>query len=432
MFVECQNKIGSRIAGKDLVARRGRPPLVMGDTDGNLMRRVGLTIAGCSREIHWSGSILFGLAVIPLFIAAQLPLAVNWSRFFSIFWIGLATRALFTAALLFVIGFPLETTLKPMWLRYKGQPFRIVFFSLFAVAMFWEFRFQLGFMVIVDAIALSELTDRTEGYLPRIRKLVASTLIPALYLFFALVMVFSYNDLIAAIKSPAAYDWFFLKLDSYVVPFASVSQLAHLATTKFPISILNAAEFIYYGMFGQIGATLIILAIYSGKKQSLRYVGTVLTAYYIAIIIFFLLPSMGPFYTCPTHFAEFPKTLETYAIHQNAIMKARLLATHKELNRVDTDFFIAFPCLHIAQPLIVLWFLRRWKRIAFCLILFDLVLVPAILLLEWHYFVDVIAGVAVAALAIALNRGMDRTGRFRRETILTADYETEAAELSAV
>src|SRR5207248_4485362 len=130
-----------------------------------------------------------------------------------------------------------------------------------------------------------------------------------------------------------------------------------LAATEFPISILNAAEFIYYGMFGQIGAALIILALYSGKKQSLRYVGTMLTAYYIAIIIFFLLPSMGPFYTCRTHFAEFPKILETYAIHQNAIMKAQLLATHKELNRVDTDFFIAFPCLHIAQPLIVLWFL---------------------------------------------------------------------------
>src|SRR5207248_8013754 len=139
-----------------------------------------------------------------------------------------------------VIGFPLETTLKPMWLRYKRQPLRIVFFSLFALAMLWEFRLQLGLMVIVDAIALSELTDRTEGYLPRIHRLVASTLIPAMYLFFGLVMVFSYNDLIAAIKSPSAYDWFFLKLASYLCPLAGVSSVLHLSGHVTTIATSNS------------------------------------------------------------------------------------------------------------------------------------------------------------------------------------------------
>src|SRR5436309_15572469 len=108
------------------------------------MRRVGLTIARYSREIHWFLSILFGLAVVPLFIAAKLPLAVNWSRFFSIFWIGLATRAVFTAALLFVIGFPRDTTLKPMLLRYKRHALSMLFFMQFALAKLWEFRLRLG------------------------------------------------------------------------------------------------------------------------------------------------------------------------------------------------------------------------------------------------------------------------------------------------
>jgi hypothetical protein len=38
-------------------------------------------------------------------------------------------------------------------------------------------------------------------------------------------------------------------------------------------------------------------------------------------------------------------------------------------------------------------------------LLYDVVLIPAILLLEWHYVVDLLGGVVVAALAIALNRG---------------------------
>ena len=58
--------------------------------------------------------------------------------------------------------------------------------------------------------------------------------------------------------------------------------------------------------------------------------------------------------------------------------------------------------MHIAQPLVVLWFLRRWKRIAYTLVAYDIVLVPAILLLEWHYLTDVIGGMIVAGIAIWL------------------------------
>jgi hypothetical protein len=92
--------------------------------------------------------------------------------------------------------------------------------------------------------------------------------------------------------------------------------------------------------------------------------------------------------------------------------KAQLLTTNRSLSQVDTDYFVAFPCLHIAQPLIVIWFLRRWKRIVIFLIAYDLLLIPSILLLEWHYVVDLIGGVAVASMAIWLNerRANNATG----------------------
>src|SRR5437867_8586403 len=103
------------------------------------------------------------------------------------------------------------------------------------------------------------------------------------------------------------------------------------------------------------------------------------------------------------HFSRFPESM-TYSIQDYLLSKARLLWDHKGISSVSADFYISFPCMHIAQPLIVLWFLRRWKRIVFCLVLYDIVLIPAILLLEWHYVVDLLGGILIAVLAIVLNR----------------------------
>jgi len=56
--------------------------------------------------------------------------------------------------------------------------------------------------------------------------------------------------------------------------------------------------------------------------------------------------------------------------------------------------------MHITQPLIVLWFLRSYRRILVVLAVYDLCLIPTILLLEWHYAVDILGGILIAAFAI--------------------------------
>ena len=58
--------------------------------------------------------------------------------------------------------------------------------------------------------------------------------------------------------------------------------------------------------------------------------------------------------------------------------------------------------MHVVQPLIVIWFLRRWRRMVIALAAYDVLLVAAIIMLEWHYVIDIIAGVFVAALAIVI------------------------------
>lgn len=377
-------------------------------------------------EFHWIATCLFAALVVPLFLAAKLPLSVNWPRLVSIFWVGLSLHSVAFAVLLMVIGFPIHQTLGPVWTHYKAQKPRLVFFVIFAIIMILQFGLLSGFVLIVLAVVLGELVDRTRGDLNAIVNLVKPLLVPSVYLFLGLVMVFAYNDLIATVKNPSAYDWLYLKMDSYLLGGSSVSAIAHSLIRRMPSSAVWS-EVIYYGMFNQIGAALIVLAIYAGSKEAARYVGTLLTAYYLGLILFFLWPSMGPFYTCPGHFSEFPNFLRTYGSQLGMAQKAQLLATNRSLSQVDTDYFVAFPCLHIAQPLIVAWFLRKWKRIVVFLLAYDALLIPAILLLEWHYFVDIVGGVAVAALAIALNR-QAKTG-ILTENVLPLRADTVNAEV---
>ena len=106
------------------------------------------------------------------------------------------------------------------------------------------------------------------------------------------------------------------------------------------------------------------------------------------------------------HFSWFPpNTLETYTIQKFLIKDVLSLWNHVPIHRISADYFMAFPCMHIAQPIIVAWFLRRWKRMFLALCLYDALLIVSILLLEWHYVVDIIGGVLVAAVAIAITVG---------------------------
>ena len=103
--------------------------------------------------------------------------------------------------------------------------------------------------------------------------------------------------------------------------------------------------------------------------------------------------------------SRFPITLEVYAIQKSLMAHALALWNHVPIRRISAGYFIAFPCMHIAQPLIVMWFLRRWKRMLIVLCAYDCLLIVSILLLEWHYVVDIIGGILVAGIAIAITAG---------------------------
>jgi hypothetical protein len=356
-------------------------------------------------EFHYWASALLALAAIPLLRKLNLPINFDWVHLGAAYWLVLAAQSIFVATLLYLIEFAPDTRVGALLERIQRDKIRIALALAFFLALFWSFTWLKALILTVDAIVVLQFRERWQ---PAVRREAAlSVLIPALYLFCGFLLVFAYNDIILSVRFYGATDAAFNAMDKWLLRGTSVSDLCHRAVRTLPVSFFHFLEFVYFGMFPQIGAALVLSALYAGKKQALRFVGTILMAYYLALILFFLWPSQGPYYLCPTHFSEFPRSLKAYEVQRASLANCQGLWNHSRIRQISTDYYIAFPCMHIAQPMVVLWFLRRWRRMTAALATYDVLLVAAIVLLEWHYVVDILAGVVVAGLAIAAVNGRE-------------------------
>jgi len=356
-------------------------------------------------KIHYWVTALLALAVIPLLIRFHLPTRFDWIGLAIAYWLSLATKALFMATFFALIGFSPARTVAPLLERLRREKIRILLLVVYVAVLVWALPVSVAVVLSVDTVVLLELYQRIK--LQGLLRTARAVLPPALYLFCGLLLVSAYNDIVLSVRFFAAYDAALNSIDKFLFFGFSVSDLCHWAVRKFSLRFFHFVEFIYYGMFAQIGATMFLTSFYFGRKRALQFVGAVLTAYYLALVLFYLWPSQGPYYLCPQHFSQFPASLKTYAYERGSIAGAQALWSRAHLSRISFDYYIAFPCMHIVQPLVVMWFLRPWKRITIFMAVYNVLLVPAIMLLEWHYFVDIVAGIILAGVAIVAVDGSE-------------------------
>jgi membrane-associated phospholipid phosphatase len=190
--------------------------------------------------------------------------------------------------------------------------------------------------------------------------------------------------------------------------FASYDHLMFLG--HYPGAVLHdvlgtswAASFfavIYVLWIGLIPASLAwALAWTRNHAVAAWYITALGLDWALGVTAYYLFPTLGPIYTRSGDFASLPHSATTL---QTTMMDDRtsvLLNPHS----VDTlQTIAAFPSLHVGM-MVTLCLLVHWNthnRILRALAWLMLVLtVLATLYLGWHFFVDVIGGAAVGALA---------------------------------
>src|SRR5262245_36290578 len=348
--------------------------------------------------IHWPVSFAALFIVVAYLTISGIPISIHWTDFAMMYWTGLTLRAIFAAAILYALQYPAAA--KHCWSRYYSQPARFV---VIAVIFVWLTAWQgIGGAVIntVAAVAVAEFFDVRKFEFERIRQSAREILAPALYFFLGLILVFTYNDVIVTISS-RYFDDALLKIDAHILAGSSVSAIARLASATLPAFSYRLFDTLYFGMDLVLGAAILLIGLQRGRNEACRYVGALLMAYYGALVLFYLWPTHDPSYSCLNHFEHLPMS-DTKTVQQALAAKLDYVQNAFALN-VDTDYFITFPCMHIALPFIAWWFCRKWKRIARVVFIYNIVLIPSILLLEWHYVVDIFGGLIVAALSVLIS-----------------------------
>jgi hypothetical protein len=340
------------------------------------------------------------LTLIPVFGLAHIPLRIDLVGMTSAYFGSVAVGAIFTSVVLAVIGLPAKQVLFPCLYRYRAEKIRIALALVLATLMWVVFGFWLGTAITINGLTIAEVLDRN-----RLKRLLVIA-VPAIYLLFVVILVFTLNHVLAAIRYAGTFDAMFARWDQSVF-HANVSNIAHWGYDHLSIGIYRLLEFAYYSLFAQIGAAMILTALLGSGRYAMKFVRTLFLGYSIALLAFALFPSIGPFSTCPSDLAIYPDTLKTSGTQATIFAKAKILESRQlttaNLPVTIVDYYIGFPCMHIALPIILLWFLRKWNRVVLPLLVFDLLLVPAILFLDWHYLVDLVAGIGVAALAISIS-----------------------------
>jgi hypothetical protein len=266
------------------------------------------------------------------------------------------------------------------------------------------FLLSLPWAIFLYLFGVPGACDRLLGRLPDVpkswKRLIGSAVAIWAYLALGVLVGIYYGAVVVSVRGYDLYDVAFARIDSVVLFGHSVIGISHGATALVP-----AAECIYLAMFGIMGAGVILLCLSDQCPMAFEMSSSIIVAYILSAICFALWPSAGPFSLCSDHLSHFPHHSVSLPIQQRALSSAARLWQHKGVVTVPLAYFFSFPAMHLAQPLIVAWFVRRWKRASALIVIYCTLLIPAILVLEWHYFADIIGGIVVAVLSVVLVEG---------------------------
>jgi membrane-associated phospholipid phosphatase len=186
------------------------------------------------------------------------------------------------------------------------------------------------------------------------------------------------------------YDALLNILDTHLMFGVTVAGLSSDAALLYV-----PAEYIYYSIGGVIGAAILFLCFAGDRRAAFQMSGAILTAYFISLGVFYIFPAQGPFIA-----AGLPPHLFTAAIQRASLINATVLYHHAGWITPPRAYYVAFPSMHVAQPLIAAWFLRRWRAVSAIIFVYCALLTASIVILQWHYVVDILGGIGVAALAV--------------------------------
>ena len=328
-------------------------------------------------HLHYWLTLAFAALLIPACLMTHLRVSVPPGL--GAFLLGWVVQSIVWAAVLY------QLAIRGSWDPFRRNRWRVVPALSMAGILVFIFGLKAGAIVAIAGLATLEFYYRKGKW-----KVIAIALLPWAYLAFGIQLALYFSSVIVSLRPCTQYDAALGRFDALLLFGLTVPGLSRAAT---PLYI--PAEIVYYGIGGVMGAAILFLCLSGDRKTAFQMCGAILTAYYLSLVVFLALPAQGPFIA-----AGLPPQMFTAGVQRASLANALALYHHSGWMTPSLGYYVAFPSLHIAQPLIAAWFLRRWRRVSLIVFSYCAVLAPAIVILQWHYIVDILGGLVVAGLAV--------------------------------
>ncbi len=169
--------------------------------------------------------------------------------------------------------------------------------------------------------------------------------------------------------------------------------------------LIVLSDRVYYLLFDHMFVVSAFLTGFGRRGLRLEYLGALGLCYLIGGISYYCYAGLGPVFHDPATYAflrELPLTSNWY---HNALARNTMAARDGTLKVIQSYEFIAcVPSLHIAHELVMLWYGRHSRIFLGLSLAFTAVTLLAVVVLGWHYPIDIVTGLMLAALAVGIAR----------------------------
>lgn len=178
--------------------------------------------------------------------------------------------------------------------------------------------------------------------------------------------------------------------------------------------LVKLCDWVYFKFFLHMALTTALLLGMHRSRERVEYLGALALCYLLGGPLYHVLPGAGPVFFDPSSYAHVKHMpLMTNGVRDWLFANTGGVVTHKATVVKTWGYIACMPSLHIAQEVVMLWYARR-SRVAFLLsAVFTGTTCLAVVVLGWHYPIDVVGGIVVAAIAIAI-------AHWQRDTLFPA------------
>lgn len=160
---------------------------------------------------------------------------------------------------------------------------------------------------------------------------------------------------------------------------------------------------VYFRLFSHMAVVSCFLTGLGRPDTRQRYLSALSVAYVAGACLYFVLPALGPVYADPEAFAF----LRALPLDVNEVQPLLLRSTNAvregRCDGIATYAYIAaMPSLHLAHELVMLFYARASRAFFAANALFTALTAVAVVVLGWHYGIDILGGAVLAALSIAV------------------------------